>query len=175
MRQKCFAGGGRRRREGGISGQIPDKWVIAEELKGNVIDLEGHQLMAVGLGHTDTDYTTRLHVPSLGLVVAGDAAYNDVDLYFAESNAQKRQEGIAVLGKIESRRPRALVASHKRPENDNLPELLKRRGGTSAISTGGQKRRKPLKNSTTRCCNSIRAGSMPVGRNGLRRALLSRE
>ena len=55
-------------------GQIPDKFVIAEELKGNVIDLEGQELVAVELGHTDTDQTTCLNVPSIGLVVAGDAA-----------------------------------------------------------------------------------------------------
>jgi len=30
--------------------------VMAEELKGNVINLEGHDLVAVELGHTDTDY-----------------------------------------------------------------------------------------------------------------------
>ena len=76
----------------GFPGQIPDKLVLAEELKGNVIDLEGHELVAVELGHTDTDHTTCLHVPSIGLVVAGDAAYNDVHLYLAESNAQTRRE-----------------------------------------------------------------------------------
>jgi glyoxylase-like metal-dependent hydrolase (beta-lactamase superfamily II) len=76
----------------GFPGQIPDKLVIAEELEGNVIDLEGNELVAVELGHTDTDHTTCLSVPSIGLVVAGDAAYNDVHLYLAESNAQKRQE-----------------------------------------------------------------------------------
>jgi len=53
-------------------GQIPDRLVIAEELKRNVIELEGHDLVVVGVGHTDTDYTTCLHVPSVGLVVAGD-------------------------------------------------------------------------------------------------------
>jgi glyoxylase-like metal-dependent hydrolase (beta-lactamase superfamily II) len=105
-------------------GQIPDKLVIAEELKGNVIDLEGHQLVAVELGHTDTDYTTCLHVPSIGLVVAGDAAYNDVHLYLAESNAQTRREWIAALDKIESLNPRAVVASHKRPENDDHPRII---------------------------------------------------
>ena len=108
----------------GFPGQIPDKLVIAEELKGNVIDLEGHELVAVELGHTDTDHTTCLHVPSIGLVVAGDAAYNDVHLYLAESNAQKRQEWIAALDKIESLKPRAVVASHKRPENDDNPRII---------------------------------------------------
>ena len=108
----------------GFPGQIPDKLVIAEELKGNVIDLEGRELIAVELGHTDTDYTTCLHVPSIGLVVAGDAAYNDVHLYLAESNSEKRKEWIAALDKIESLHPRAVVASHKRPENDDNPKIV---------------------------------------------------
>ena len=105
-------------------GQIPDNLVIAEELKGNVIDLEGQELVAVELGHTDTDQTTCLNVPSIGLVVAGDAAYNDVHLYLAESNAQTRRQWISALDKIESLDPRAVVASHKRPENDDNPRII---------------------------------------------------
>ena len=98
--------------------------MIAEELDGNVIDLEGNELVAVELGHTDTDHTTCLNVPSIGLVVAGDAAYNDVHLYLAESNAQKRQEWIAALDKIQSLNPRAVVASHKRPDRDDNPRII---------------------------------------------------
>jgi len=97
---------------------------MAEELKGNVIDLEGRDVVVVELGHTDTDYTTCLHVPSIGLVVAGDAAYNDVHLYLVESSAQNRQEWIAALDKIESLSPRAVIASHKRPENDDSPQII---------------------------------------------------
>ena len=104
--------------------QIPDHLVIAKELEGNVINLEGHELIVVELGHTDTDHTTCLHVPSIGLVVAGDAAYNDVHLYLAESNVQKRQEWIAALDKIEALNPRAVVATHKRPENDDNPRII---------------------------------------------------
>jgi hypothetical protein len=48
--------------------QIPDRLVIAEELEGKVIELEGRDLIVVELGHTDTDDTTCLHVPSIGLV-----------------------------------------------------------------------------------------------------------
>jgi glyoxylase-like metal-dependent hydrolase (beta-lactamase superfamily II) len=107
----------------GFPGQIPEKIVMAEELRGN-IDLEGHELVAVELGHTDTDRTTCLHVPSIGLVVAGDAAYNDVHVFLAESNSQKRREWIAALDKIESLRPRAVVASHKRPENEDNPKIV---------------------------------------------------
>ena len=108
----------------GFPDQIPDKLVIAEELKGNVIDLEGRELIAVELGHTDTDHTTCLHVPSIGLVIAGDAVYNDVHLYLVESNAETRREWLAALDKIESLQPRAVVASHKRPENDDNPKIV---------------------------------------------------
>jgi glyoxylase-like metal-dependent hydrolase (beta-lactamase superfamily II) len=104
--------------------QIPDRLVMAEELRGNAFDLEGHQLVAVELGHTDTDLTTCLHVPSIGLVAAGDAAYNDVHLYLVESNPQTRKEWIRALDTIESLKPRAVVASHKRPENGDDPKII---------------------------------------------------
>jgi glyoxylase-like metal-dependent hydrolase (beta-lactamase superfamily II) len=104
--------------------QIPDQLVIAQELDGNVIDLEGHALIIVEVGHTDTDHTTCLYVPSIGLVVAGDAAYNDVHLYLAESNSRKRREWIAALDTIESLKPRTVIATHKRPENDDSPRII---------------------------------------------------
>jgi len=59
-------------------GQISSHLAIAEELNGNVIHLEGHDLVSLPLGFTDTAGTTCLHVPSVGLIVAGDAAYNGV-------------------------------------------------------------------------------------------------
>jgi len=105
-------------------GQIPDRLVIAEELKGKVIELEGRDLVVVEVGHTDSDDTTCLHVPSVGLVVAGDVAYNDVHLYLAESNAQTRREWIAALDTIESLQPRAVIAGHKRPGNDDGPRII---------------------------------------------------
>jgi glyoxylase-like metal-dependent hydrolase (beta-lactamase superfamily II) len=105
-------------------GQIPDRLMIAEELEGNIIDLEGHDLVVMELGHTDTDHTTCLNIPSVGLVVAGDAAYNDVHLYLVESNAKSRREWIAALDKIESLNPRAVIASHKRPDNDDNPRII---------------------------------------------------
>jgi glyoxylase-like metal-dependent hydrolase (beta-lactamase superfamily II) len=105
-------------------GQISNHLVIAEGLTENVIDLEGHDLAVVPLGHTDTDYTTCLHVPSVGLVVAGDAAYNDVHQWLAESNPQSRCEWIAALDTIESLNPRAVIAGHKRPGNDDSPKII---------------------------------------------------
>ena len=105
-------------------GQIPEHLVIAEELKGNVIQLEGRDLLVVEVGHTDTEHTTCLHVPSAGLVVAGDAVYNDVHLYLAESNTETRREWIAALDTIESLKPLAVIAGHKKPEVKDSPRII---------------------------------------------------
>ena len=105
-------------------GQIPERLVVAEELEGNVIQLEGHDLVVVEVGHTDTDHTTCLHVPSAGLVVAGDAAYNDVHLYLAESNVETRREWIAALDTVESLKPHTVIAGHKKPEKSDSPRIL---------------------------------------------------
>jgi glyoxylase-like metal-dependent hydrolase (beta-lactamase superfamily II) len=106
-------------------GQISSPIAIAEELAGNVIKLEGHDLISVPLGFTDTASTTCLHVPSIGLIVAGDAAYNGVHLHLSESpDLQKRQEWVAALDKMESFKPRAVIAGHKRVGNDDRLGIL---------------------------------------------------
>jgi glyoxylase-like metal-dependent hydrolase (beta-lactamase superfamily II) len=105
-------------------GQIPDDNPVADQLYGPSFELEGRQLVAVDVGHTDTDDTTILHVPDIGLVVAGDAAYNGVHQYLAESDSQGRQDWLAALEIIEALDPRAVVAGHKRYGNDDNPHII---------------------------------------------------
>jgi metallo-beta-lactamase superfamily protein len=107
-----------------LPGQIPERVVIAEELAGNVVKLEGQDLVVVEVGHTDTRDTTVLHVPAIGLVVAGDAAYNGVHQLLAETDRQKRREWIAALDMIESLKPRVVIAGHKQPGNEDSPRIL---------------------------------------------------
>jgi glyoxylase-like metal-dependent hydrolase (beta-lactamase superfamily II) len=105
-------------------GQIPDANQVADPLDGPTFELEGHQLVAVDVGHTDTDDTTILHVPDIRLVVAGDAAYNDVHQYLAESDSRGRQDWLAALDVIEALGPKAVVAGHKRYGKDDSPRIL---------------------------------------------------
>jgi glyoxylase-like metal-dependent hydrolase (beta-lactamase superfamily II) len=104
--------------------QIPSRPVIAEELPGHVINLEGRELVVVEAGHTDTDDTTFLHVPSIGLVVAGDVAYHDVHLHLGESSPDGRRQWVAALDKMEALNPRAVIAGHKRPGTDDDPAII---------------------------------------------------
>jgi glyoxylase-like metal-dependent hydrolase (beta-lactamase superfamily II) len=105
-------------------GQIDSTLVVADELKGGVIELEGEQLVSVPLGHTDTESTTCLHAPSIGLAVCGDAVYNDVHLHLGESNAEGQKAWIAALDKIESLNPVAVIAGHKRPGAPDTPNSI---------------------------------------------------
>jgi glyoxylase-like metal-dependent hydrolase (beta-lactamase superfamily II) len=107
-----------------LPGQIPDKLVLAEPLDGHTFELEGHELVAIEVGHTDTDDTTVLHVPDIGLVVAGDAVYNDVHLYLAESTPGLRQEWLAALDTIQQLNPQTVIAGHKRPQRADDPRTI---------------------------------------------------
>ena len=107
-----------------FDGKLPEELVFPQPLEGRSIDLEGHELVVVELGHTDTDHTSCLHVPDLGLVVAGDAAYNDVHLYLAESDPQGRRDWIAALDTIESLHPQAVIAGHQRAGRPDGPEII---------------------------------------------------
>jgi glyoxylase-like metal-dependent hydrolase (beta-lactamase superfamily II) len=101
--------------------QISDVISIADPMQGDEIDLEGNKLVVARVGHTDTDETTCLHVPSIGLVVAGDAVYNGIHPFLVESNRQSRLQWIAALDRIETLKPLAVVAGHKIPANDDNP------------------------------------------------------
>ena len=100
--------------------QLPKRLVIAQELGTNVIELEGENLFVVPLRFTDTAGTTCLHVPAFELIAAGDAAYNGVHPRLMEANQnQKRDEWLSALDKMESLKPRIVVAGHKNPKNDD--------------------------------------------------------
>jgi len=107
-----------------FDGKLPEELVFPQPLEGRSIDLEGHELVVVELGHTDTDHTSCLQVPDLGLVVAGDAAYNDVHLYLAESDPQGRRDWIAALDTIESLHPQSVIAGHQRAGRHDGNEII---------------------------------------------------
>jgi len=110
-------------------GQLPEQLAVAEALEGDTIELEGHELVLVDTGYTDTALSTSLHVPSIDLVVAGDVAYNGVHPYMAEGNPQSWRKWMAALDKLELLKPRAVIAGHKRPENDDHPRIIEETRG----------------------------------------------
>jgi glyoxylase-like metal-dependent hydrolase (beta-lactamase superfamily II) len=100
-------------------GLIPDSPVVYQPIPADGFELESHRLQAVETGHTDTDDTTVLHVPSLGLVVAGDVVYNGVHQYLLESAGGGLEAWLKALDQVAALQPRAVVAGHK---NKDLPD-----------------------------------------------------
>ncbi len=105
-------------------GQIPDRLVAAEALADGAFDLEGHPLVVVNAGRTDTAQSTCLYVPSIGLLIAGDVVYNGIHPFLGETDRQSRLEWISALDKLEQLAPRAVIAGHKIPENTDDPRAI---------------------------------------------------
>ncbi|KAJ7795133.1 beta-lactamase-like protein [Mycena olivaceomarginata] len=98
-------------------GQIPEEsfQILAKPLEHNQFTLEGHVFEAIDVGHSDTDETTFLHVPSLDMVVAGDIVYNGVHMWMTESTTQgQRDAWIRSLDKVAAVNPGIVVGSHHR-------------------------------------------------------------
>lgn len=105
-------------------GQVPSQLVTPEILEGDALYLEGEELRVVELGHTDTMHSTALHVPSIGLIVSGDAVYNNTHPYLAECDDKARREWLRALDKIEALRPQAVVAGHGVLDPDSSPRHI---------------------------------------------------
>ena len=97
-------------------GQLPSGDIDVEVVDDRGFELEGVGLVPIDVGHTDTDATTMLHVPQIGLVVAGDVVYNGVHLYLTESGgAAGIDEWLVALDTAENLKPATVIAGHKEP------------------------------------------------------------
>ncbi|MFG3182138.1 MBL fold metallo-hydrolase [Streptomyces nigra] len=100
-------------------GLIPESPVVFQVVPADGFTLEGNNLLAIEVGHTDTDDTTVLHVPSIDLVVAGDVAYNGVHQFLLESANDGIPRWLNALDTVAALNPTAVVAGHK---NRELPD-----------------------------------------------------
>ena len=105
-------------------GQLPSELTAPEVLDGDTFRLGAEALKVVELGHTDTSHATALHVPSIDLVISGDCVYNNTHLYLAECDDNARNEWLQALNRIESLRPKAVVAGHSVPDPDSSPRHI---------------------------------------------------
>src|SRR5258708_28616417 len=71
---------------------IPDRLLVAQPLEGDDLELEGRKLVPINAGRTDTAHSTCLHVPSIGLIVAGDVVYNGIHPFLGGTDTQTRFE-----------------------------------------------------------------------------------
>ena len=106
-------------------GQLPAGEVDVSIVDEHGFELEGTGLLPVEVGHTDTDATTMLHAPEIGLLVAGDVVYNGVHLYLTESGGVTGiDQWLAVLDIAEALEPIAVIAGHKNPQAADDPSQI---------------------------------------------------
>ncbi|WP_228561745.1 MBL fold metallo-hydrolase [Catenulispora rubra] len=132
-RATVLAGGETRRRvrESVAGGNAPELWTAlfgerlsdgaalaaaaaaVEPVPADGFEIDGQQLVSIEAGHSDTDDSTVLHVPSLGLVAAGDVVYNNVHQYLAETPDGGLEAWHRALDLVAALEPRHVVAGHK--------------------------------------------------------------
>jgi glyoxylase-like metal-dependent hydrolase (beta-lactamase superfamily II) len=107
-------------------GQLPDIPIpiLAEPVPDSGFTIDGHPLIAVQAGHSDTDDSTVLHAPSIGLVAAGDVVYNNVHQYLAETPDGGLDGWHRALDIVESLHPVNVVAGHKDQTRDDAPDNI---------------------------------------------------
>lgn len=105
-------------------GQIGDTPVTATTPPGNTFDLEGNDLRIVDVGHSDTDKSSVLHVPSIGLVVAGDVVYNGYHQYLVESANGGIRAWMKALDTVAALQPRNVVAGHRNQDLGDDPKAI---------------------------------------------------
>ena len=108
----------------GFPGQIPDSPVVSTPASDNVFKLEGNDVRLVEVGHSDTDKTSVVHVPSIGLVVGGDVVYNGYHQYLAESANGGLKAWMTALDTVASLKPTRVVASHKNKDLADDPKVI---------------------------------------------------
>jgi glyoxylase-like metal-dependent hydrolase (beta-lactamase superfamily II) len=107
-------------------GQIPTAAVDVHVVGEEGLNLEGNALLPVEVGHSDTDDTTVLWVPSLRLAVAGDVVYNGVHLSLGESDGGGRDAWRRALDRTEALGAEFVVAGHKDPTRADDPAEIDR-------------------------------------------------
>ena len=105
-------------------GLIGDTPVLAEPVTRDGFELEDHKLTPIEVGHSDTDDSTVLHVPDLGLVVAGDVAYIGVHQMLLEIGSTGLRDWLAALDTVAALAPRAVVAGHRNKALPDHPSIL---------------------------------------------------
>jgi len=90
--------------------------------------------------------------PQLAWSVAGDAAYNGVICIFAESNPHTTPGWIACPRHHRvAQNPRAVIAGHKRPGNDDSPKIIEETRQYIRDFDRVAGTRRPPENSSIRC------------------------
>ncbi|QYB00429.1 MBL fold metallo-hydrolase (plasmid) [Rhodococcus sp. USK10] len=93
--------------------------VFPEPLESDTLAVDGVEVRVIEVKQADIHPTSIVHVPSIDLVVAGDAIYNEIHPMLGLSGPQEWEDWLETVDLVESLAPKMIVAGHRRPDGDD--------------------------------------------------------
>ena len=92
---------------------------VPEPMDGHTLFVDGSPLNIIEVKQADVHPTTIVHIPEIGVVVAGDSVYNEIHPMLGLSTPAEWQDWLETVDVVESLKPRMIVAGHRRPDGDD--------------------------------------------------------
>lgn len=81
--------------------------------------VDGSPLHIIEVKQADINPTSIVHIPAIGVVVAGDVIYNEIHAMLGLSTPEQWQDWLDTVDLVENLHPRMIVAGHRRPDGDD--------------------------------------------------------
>ena len=91
--------------------------VLPEVLDTSTLSIDGVAADVIEAEQADITPSSIVHVPTTGVVVAGDAVYNEIHPMLGLSTPQQWRKWIGTLDLVQRLNPTMIVAGHKRPDS----------------------------------------------------------
>lgn len=101
-----------------MGADVPHTLIVPEVLKGNTLELEGHELDVMGLNGRQPERSF-VWIPSLKAVVGGVVVADNLHVWMADTQTpQSHKQWLATLKRIGSLQPEIVVPGHYLGKND---------------------------------------------------------
>jgi glyoxylase-like metal-dependent hydrolase (beta-lactamase superfamily II) len=97
-------------------GQLPETPVVPAPLPGTSIPIGDQVATVVPVGTTDSELSSVVHVPALGLVVSGDVVYNQTHMWLRGSTPESRTSWKRALDAVARLGADTIIAGHRHPQ-----------------------------------------------------------
>ena len=95
-----------------MGADVPGQLIVPHVLKGNTLNLEGHELDVIGLNSKQPDRTF-VWIPSIKAVVGGVVVADNLHVWMADTQSpQSHKQWLATLKRIDSLQPATVVPGH---------------------------------------------------------------
>ena len=88
-------------------------------LEGDTLYVDGSPIRIIEVKQADINPSSIVHVPAIGVVVAGDVIYNEIHAMLGLSTPEQWHDWLGTVDIVENLHPRMIVAGHRRPDGND--------------------------------------------------------